>query len=137
MPAILQIELPAETFAQLEQVARQQQRSVDDLVRAMILHELPGLPSLPEDVESELAAFDHLSDDVLWLSANTPLPMPQQEELANLNEAQQQRDLTPVESVRQQALPETYHRAVIRRAQAAAILKDRGTNYTLICEPSI
>jgi hypothetical protein len=63
--------------------------------------------------------------------------MSQQEELASLNEAHQQRDLTPVESARQQALLEAYHRVVIRRAHAAAILKDRGINHTPICEPSI
>jgi hypothetical protein len=60
MPAVIQIELPTETLVQLEKVARQKQCTVDELVREMILHELPGLPSLPDDIETELAAFDHL-----------------------------------------------------------------------------
>jgi hypothetical protein len=126
MPAIIQIELPSETFAQLEEVARQQQRGVDDIVRAMILHELPGLPPLPEDIEAELAAFERLSDDVLWLLAKNTLTAAQQEELAALNETNQQRDLTALERERQQLLLDAYDRAVIRRAQAAAILKERG-----------
>lgn len=128
MPAIIQIELPTETFVQLEQVARQQQRTVDELVREMILHELPGLPLLPEDVEAELAAFDRLSDDVLWLLAQSTLGIPQQEELASLNEISQQRDLTLAEQQHQQTLLNAYERVVIRRAQAAAVLKIRGHN---------
>jgi hypothetical protein len=126
MSAIIQIELPTEALAQLEEVARQQQRTVDELVRAMILHELPGLPSLPEDVEAELAAFDQLSDDVLWLLARNVLPNAQQEELAQLNEESQGRDLTAEEIERQRILLDAYHRALIRRAEAVAILQGRG-----------
>ena len=33
----------------------------------------PELPSLPEDVEAELASFSQLSDDVLWLIARITL----------------------------------------------------------------
>lgn len=126
MPAIIQIELPTETFAQLEEVARQQRRTVDEVVRAMILHELPGLPALPKEIESELAAFEHLSDDVLWLLAKTTLNATQREELARLNEVSQQRDLTLPEKERQQTLLDNYQRMVVRRAQAAAILQRRG-----------
>jgi hypothetical protein len=135
MPAILQIELPTETFVQLEQVARQQQRSVDELVREMILHELPSLPLLPEDLEAELEAFEHLSDDVLWLLAQSTLAVPQQEELANLNEIGQQRDLTVAEQQHQQSLLNAYERAVIRRAQAAALLKVRGHSVSRLTNP--
>jgi hypothetical protein len=126
MPAIIQIELPTETLVQLEKVARQKQRTVDELVREMILHELPGLPSLPDDIETELAAFDHLSDDVLWLLAHNTLSTAQQEELATLNEAGQQHDLTVAEQQRQQALLDAYDRMVVRRVQAAATLEARG-----------
>jgi hypothetical protein len=64
---LLQIELPVETLDHLAQVARQQQRTVDALVRELILQELPALPALPETIETELAAFAHLSDEALRL----------------------------------------------------------------------
>ena len=128
MPASIQIELPAETLVQLEQVARQQQRTVDELVREMIQHELPALLPLPKDLEIELAAFERLSDDVLWLLANSTLPVAQQEELASLNEISQQRNLIAGEQQQQQTLLDAYERMLVRRAQAAAVLKARGHN---------
>jgi hypothetical protein len=126
MSAIIQVELPSETFERLEEVARQQRRSVDEIVRAMILQELPELPPLPHALETELEAFGHLSDDVLWLLAKNTLSPSQQAELAELNELSQQRDLTSVEQGRQQTLLALYHQVLVRRAQAAVILKARG-----------
>lgn len=99
---------------------------MDEIVRAMILHELPAQPSLPEELEAELAAFEHLSDDVLWLLANSTLAEVQQQELAQINETTQRRDLALAEKERQQILLDAYHRILIRRAHAAAILKGRG-----------
>jgi len=126
MSAIIQVELPSETFERLEEVARQQRRSVDEIVRAMILQELPELPPLPHALETELEAFGRLSDDVLWLLAKNTLSPSQQAELAELNELSQQRDLTSVEQGRQQTLLALYHQVLVRRAQAAVILKARG-----------
>jgi hypothetical protein len=61
--------------------------------------------------------------------AHNTLSTAQQEELATLNEASQQHELTVAEQQRQQALLDAYDRMVVRRAQAAAILKARGQNF--------
>jgi hypothetical protein len=119
------VTLPSETVEQLERFARQQQRSVAELVRDLVVQEVPGLPLLPHDVEQELAAFDHLSDESLWLLAQTVLSPKQQEELAALNELAQRRSLTEDEANRQQALVDAYDRALVRRAQAVSTLKER------------
>ena len=126
MSEIIQVEVPSERFAELEQVAQLQQRTVDELVRDMIVREEPPLLRLPADVEAELAAFEYLSDDVLWLLATSTMSVAQQEELANLNEEAQRRDLTLMEQERQDALLDVYHRVMVRRAHAALILKGRG-----------
>lgn len=65
--------LPAAAIAQLQHTARQQNRSMPEVVRDLVLQELPGLPPLPQDLEQELAAFTALSDDVLWLLARSTL----------------------------------------------------------------
>jgi hypothetical protein len=85
-----------------------------------------AMPSLPEDLEAELAAFDQLTDDALWLLAKSTMCVEQREEIAMLNDAAQRRDLSLEEIERQDALLDVYYRVIVRRAQAAAILKVRG-----------
>jgi len=87
---------------------------------------VPTPSPLPADLASELAAFEHLSDDVLWLLATSTLSAEEQEELALLNEAAQQREVTLGERERQDMLLDAYDRVLVRRAHAAAILKGRG-----------
>jgi hypothetical protein len=84
------------------------------------------LPVLPRDVESEIAAFHVLTDDVLWRIARTTLATDEQEELANLNTEAQSRSLTSNEEARREELLNAYDRMMVRRAQAAYILQLRG-----------
>jgi hypothetical protein len=130
METTVVVTLPSETVEQLERFARQQQRSVAELVRDLVVQEVPSLPLLPHEVEQEMAAFDYLSDDSLWLLAQTVLSPEQQQELAGLNELAQQRSLTEKEANRQQALVDAYDRALVRRAQAVSVLKARGHELT-------
>ena len=120
------ITVPTTIFQQLEALAHQQHRSVSDMVCEIVLREVPLLPTLPQDVEAELAAFTNLSDEVLWLLARNTLTEAEQEELATLNDVAQKRSLTQAEQARQQVLVEAYERMMIRRAHAALLLKLRG-----------
>lgn len=94
------------------------------------MRSLSELPSLPVEVEVELASFSQLSDDVLWLIARSTLTREQQRALADLNDEAQSRPLTAAEQTRQQALIHAYDRMLVRRAQAALILKQRGYDLT-------
>src|SRR5687768_17452630 len=96
------VELPITAFEQLQVAAREQHRSVREVARDLILRELPGLPSLPPDVNTELAAFADLSSEVLWLLARSTLTEAEQQELAQLNDEAQRRPLTKNEESRQQ-----------------------------------
>ncbi len=120
------IDLPAATVRQLEVTARQQKRTVPDLVQEIVLHQVARLPLLPDDVEVELAAFANLSDDVLWLLARSTLSPQEQEELAELNRLASERPLTASQIFRQQELVEYFDRVLVRRAQAAHLLMQRG-----------
>jgi len=128
------IDLPNPLVQQLESIAREQHRSVSDMVRERLLQTWPSLPSLPDDVEMELALFTGLSDDVLWLLARSTLVVSDREELANVNTLAQQRVLTELEQARQQVLLDAYDRVMVRRAQAALLLKLRGYD---ISDPGI
>lgn len=120
------VELPVAAFEQLQVAAREQHRSVPEVVRDLILQELPGLPPLPLDVQTELSVFAGLSNEVLWLLARSTLAEAEQQELARLNNKAQRRLLTEAEQAHQQALIDVYDRVMVRRAQAVALLKLRG-----------
>ena len=125
MTTAITVELPSTAYEQLRRTAMRQNRPVAEVVRDLVLRELPELPSLPADVEAELASFSQLSDDVLWLLARSTLTREQQRDLADLNDEAQSRPLTAAEQTRQQALIYAYDRMLVRRAQAALILKQR------------
>ena len=122
------VELPVTVLEKLQATARQQQRSVSEVVHDLILHALPehSLPELPQDMKDELANFANLSNDVLWLLARSTLTKTQQQELAFLNNEAQQRSLTEEEQARQQVLTDKYDRVLLRRAEAARLLQLRG-----------
>lgn len=120
------IDLPAPIAEQLEEEANRQKITIPDLVRELVLEHWSGLPSLPDDVETELAAFPQLSDNVLWLIARTTLTPEEQKALADLNDETQIRTLTDDEDSRREALLDTYDRMMVRRAQAAYLLQSRG-----------
>lgn len=127
------IELPSPIAEQLEEEANRQNTNVQDLVREFILENWSGHPSLPDDVRAELAAFYRLSDNVLWLVARTTLSPGEQQELAELNDEANARNLTSEEEARREELLSAYDRVMVRRAQATAILQSRGHD---ISDPS-
>lgn len=126
MPGEIIVELPPLAYAHLQAMATTQQRAVAAIASDLILAELPTMPALPEDVEQELAAFDRLSDDVLVMLATSTLNAQEQTELAELNEQAQSRDLLSAEAERREYLLARYDRTLVRRAQAALVLRRRG-----------
>lgn len=92
----------------------------------MTLSHWPPQPRLPDDVEAELAALPSLSDEVLWLLARSTLTLEEQNTLAFLNSTAKTRTLDPAETERLETLLDLYDRMLVRRAQAAAILQQRG-----------
>ncbi|MBP8002358.1 MAG: hypothetical protein KA314_14435 [Chloroflexi bacterium] len=126
MQSPVTVHLPNTTLDHLRRTAKQQRKTVEDVVRDLVVREVTPLPSLPDEVEDELAAFHHLSDDVLMLLAQSTLSPEQQNEIAHLNQEAQQRILTSSEQKRQDCLVTLYERVLVRRAEASKILKERG-----------
>lgn len=123
---VVTFDLPPAAFEQLRSAAHRQNRPVAEVVKDIVLREIPVLPALPADVETELASFAQLSDDVLWIIARSTLTPQQQRSLANLNDKAQRRPLTQPEQGQQQQLIDAYDRTLVRRAEAAFLLKQRG-----------
>jgi hypothetical protein len=134
MSTAITFELPPAVFEQLRSTAHRQNRPVADVVKDIVLREIPVLPALPADVETELASFAQLSDDVLWIIARSTLTTQQQRKLANLNDKAQRRPLTQAEQGQQQQLIDAYDRTLVRRAEAALLLSQRGYD---LSDPSV
>lgn len=120
------INLPRSLVRTLETTALRHQRTLSAVVRDLLMRGQPLLPSLPDKVEDELAAMSNLSDDTLWLLARSTLTKTERETLATLNQQAKQRPLTKKEQANQDALLMAYNKTMIRRAQAASLLKTRG-----------
>ena len=122
------IELPSFVQQQMERRAQAEARSVADLIRELVLQNWQTSPRLPDNVEIELAALPNLSDEALWVLARTTLTAGEQSTLAALNHKAKTTKLTSAEEARLTTLLDLYDRALVRRAQAAVILQQRGHN---------
>jgi hypothetical protein len=120
------IQLPGRLWQRLKYVAQASHRSVQDVLTAGITATLPAIADLPANLADELAAMTWLSDQALW-GATTPTFAPEQQaRLAALNELANRRDLTVGEQAETETLLAAYHRSVLCRAQAFALLAQRG-----------
>lgn len=100
--------------------------SVDEVLTNTINATLIAPPGLPDDLAGELAAMRLLSDRALQTATHPSLAPAQQHRLQQLNRTAGERTLTPTEAAEQTALLAAYHRSILRRAQALAILTERG-----------
>jgi hypothetical protein len=110
---------------------------VEDVTVTSLEAALPAAPTLPLDIANELAAMHLFSDEALW-AATAPSFSPTEEyRLNQLNAAAGERDLTPAEEAEQQSLITAYHRSVLRRAKALAILAQRGHRVPITASPEV
>jgi len=77
-------------------------------------------------VTEAVAALELLSDAELWRAAQAPLAEADRSQLETLNLKQQRENLTPAEQETLERLVRQYDRAVLLRAEAARLLKERG-----------
>ena len=120
------VHIPEPLFLRLKRAAELTHRSVEEVAATSLEAALPAEENLPLDIANELAAM-HLFNDEALMSATAPSFSPTEEDRLNqLNTAAGERDLTPAEEAEQQSLITAYHRSVLRRAKALAILAQRG-----------
>ncbi len=122
----LTVRLPASVVAKLRRAAALTYRTVDDIVATTVDAALVAPPSAPDDVAAEFAAMHLLSDQALFAAAQPSLAPARLSRLRQLNHAAGERALTEAEEAEQTALLESYQLSVLRRAQALAILAQRG-----------
>lgn len=120
------VRLPKSVFLKLERAAELTHRSVEDVLVTTVNAALVEPPGLPTDLTNELAAMHLFSDEALQAMAHPSLSPAEQIRLSQLNHKAGERPLTQSEEAEQEHLLSAYHRSVLRRAKALAILAQRG-----------
>lgn len=124
-PIILTI--PEEIAKQARQLAQSKQQSTE----AVLLDHLKTLmPALPQAVQAELDALQYLSDDALWTIAREQMSEAIQTRAHDLMTRNTQGTLTPDEQIELEHYSERADRLMLRKAEAALILRQRGYVFT-------
>jgi hypothetical protein len=87
---------------------------------------VPVTEDLPADLEAAISPLTVLGAAALWQAARSHFPTDAAQQLEELHLKRQREGLTEAEAQTTATLVRQYERAMLARAQAAAILKQRG-----------
>jgi hypothetical protein len=88
------------------------------------------LPNLPSDIQAELDALKNLSDDTLWTIAREQIPEDVQTRAQTLMDRNNSGEIAPEEYTELETLTHRADRLMLRKAEAAAILRQRGHEFS-------
>ncbi len=123
------VPVPAPLYQRIERLARATRRSVPETLASALTAALPPAPDLPQPLADELAGLRWLSDAGLRDVLRPTFGKTQQARMSELSSLEDSRPLTEAEEKERQQLLVEYQRSLLRRAEAFAILSQRG--YTL------
>jgi hypothetical protein len=106
-------------------VAREIAETTARPVEKVLLDQLKTL-ALPLDVQDELDALQHLSDDTLWTIAREQMPEEIQARAHELMDKNSRGTISDEEHAELEKLVERGDRLMLRKAEAAVLLKKRG-----------
>lgn len=114
-------------YDRIRQAAEVAAQPIEEVLRRRIEESFTApLPTLPPDEEAELAALKLLSDDALWTIAAEQMPHIQQERQSELLNRNVRGQLTDAEQAELDELLRRGDRLMVRKAEAAALLTERG-----------
>jgi len=120
------LDLPSTLYSRVEQRAARAQRSVEEELLDVLTSALPASEDLPADLAAALAPLALLDDTALWRAAQSHLPADAASRLEALHFKRQSVGLSDTEATEVARLVRQYERAMLVRARAVALLKQRG-----------
>jgi hypothetical protein len=115
--------IPEDISARARQIAESRDQSAEQV---LIDHLKTLPPSLPPDIQAELDALRHLSDDALWTIAREHMPDDPQSRTNELLDRNSRGLITDDEYIELENLVERADRLMLRKAEAASLLRQRG-----------
>ncbi|MFZ1463283.1 MAG: hypothetical protein WBD79_26250 [Anaerolineae bacterium] len=120
------ISLPETVYRQIKRAADAVRRPIDEIVAEAVAAAAPVMDTPASSLRAELAQMAYLNDAALWKAARSTLFKDQQERLESLHDKQQRVGLAAAERAQEQALVRLYRETLLVRAQAVALLQQRG-----------
>ncbi|MFM7600599.1 MAG: hypothetical protein ACKO7R_05280 [Pseudanabaena sp.] len=129
MAETVTLQIPEALYQRLAIAAGATQRSLEDIIlQALQIGSPPSWKDVPEEFQADLASLDRLDDDSLWQIARSQKTQLEMERYESLLTKQQDTGLTDSEKLELDNLRKDSDRFMLRKSQAAAILKWRGHN---------
>lgn len=122
--------IPEDVYQHARQIADETAQPVDRLMVDYLRTLSAPLPLLPPDEAAELDALKHLSDDALWTIAREQMSQDVQARMQVLMDRNNQGTITEAEYAELEEYVERGNRLMVRKAEAAGILMERGQSFT-------
>ena len=105
-------------------------RPVEQILSNQLEEVFDDLTDMSQDAQAELSAFRQLSNEALWTIAREQTPSDLRERVTLLLALNKRLALTPDEESELDQLLESADRVMLRKAEAAALLTQRGYKVT-------
>jgi plasmid stability protein len=129
----LTLRIPEVLYEQLKLRADERDRSVEDETLDLLANAVPGTQTLSEDLSAAIAPLGLLDDEALTRAAQSHLPTDVAQALESLHLKRQRDGLTAADGETLSALVLQSERAMLVRAQAVQLLRERGMD---LADPS-
>jgi plasmid stability protein len=120
------LRLPPPLYEHFQDRAERTHRSLEAELLEAVATAAADEEELPSSVAKTISDLELLNDEELWRAARTRLSDEARSQLEALNSKQQGTNLTPAEKQRLEELVQQYDEAVLLRAEAVRLLKERG-----------
>ena len=123
------LQIPEALYQRLAIASEATQRSLEEIILQVLQNGSPPIwKDVPEEFQTDLASLDRLDDNTLWQIARSQKSQVDMERYEFLLSKQQNVELTDDERLELNNLRTDGDRFMLRKSQAAAILKWRGHN---------
>ncbi|MGA9379761.1 MAG: hypothetical protein WBV73_13440 [Phormidium sp.] len=121
------LQIPEILYQRLVNTANATQRSIEEVIlHALQVGSPPQWDDVPEEFQADIAALDKLDDDTLWQIVNSRKTAAEMERYDSLLERNSNGTLTEAERLELMALRQEADLFMLRKAQAAVLLRWRG-----------
>ncbi len=120
------LNLPGHLYNRLKRRAEQAHRTIEAELLEVVASAVPIGDELPADLSEAISPLALLDDEALWRAARNRLPAEAAAQTETLHLKRQREGLTEAEVQTLAGLVRQYERTMLVRAQAAALLKQRG-----------
>lgn len=121
------LKIPETLYQRFVNTARATQRPIEEvMLHALRVGSPPAYSNVPEEFQADIAALDKLDDNTLWQIANSRKTTADMERYNTLLDRNQDNALTEAERLELMALRHEADRFMLRRAQAALLIRWRG-----------